>query len=266
MKHLTRYAGPFDVVFGRYLVAFVALLALMLLNGRSLKFPPLKLSLGVAVFQTAGMQCFCQLALMSGGAGKVVLLAYTMPFWVIGFAWVLLGDRPSRRHFMGFAAAAVGLLCVIAPWNGLGSISGSLFALAGGMSWGFGVVLSKMMFQRYSPDVLAMTTWQMFLGAVLTLPLAIFMPQPALRLEPGFWWGMLYTGIVASAVGWWLWMSVVRRVSASVVGMCSLGVPVLTVLFAWILLGEQPGTSEYLGIVFILGGLLVVNLPVRRRA
>lgn len=266
MKHLTQYAGPFDVVFGRYLIAFITLLALMLCTGRTLKLPPFKLTLGVAVFQTMGMQCFCQLALMSGGAGKVVLLAYTMPFWVIGFAWVLLGDRPSRRHFLGFASAAVGLFCVIAPWKGLGSVTASLFALAGGMSWGFGVVLSKMLFQRYSPDVLAMTTWQMLLGALLTLPLALFIPQPAIRWESGFIYSMIYTGVVASALGWWLWMSVVRRVSAAVVGMSSLGVPVLTVFFAWLLLGEQPGLSEYLGIVFILGGLAVVNFPVRRSA
>ena len=265
MKHLTQYAGPFHVVFGRYFIAFFALLALVLATGRTLKLPPLKLTLGVAVFQTAGMQCLCQLALMSGGAGKVVLLAYTMPFWVIAFAWLLLGDRPSRRHFMGFASAAVGLFCVIAPWKGLGSVSASLLALAGGMSWGFGVVLSKMLFQRYSPDVLTMTTWQMLLGALLTLPLALLVPQPTIRWEPEFWWSMIYTGVVASALGWWLWMSVVRRVSAAVVGMSSLGVPVLTVFFAWLLLGEQPGASEYLGIVFILGGLAVVNLPMRRR-
>jgi drug/metabolite transporter (DMT)-like permease len=237
---------------------------LVLCTGRSLKLPPLKLTLGVAVFQTVGMQSLCQLALMSGGAGKVVLLAYTMPFWVIGFAWVLLGDKPSNRHFIGFASAAVGLLCVIAPWKGLGSLSGSLLALAGGMCWGFGVVLSKMLFQRYSPDVLAMTTWQMLLGALLTLPLSLFIPQPSIRWEPAFIYSMIYTGVVASALGWWLWMTVVRRVSAAVVGMSSLGVPVLTVFFAWLLLGEKPGWSEYLGIIFILGGLAVVNLPLRR--
>ena len=264
MKYLTQYAGPFDVVFGRYVIAFVFMLGFMLATGRALGKPPLKLTLGVAVFQTVGMQCFCQLALMSGGAGQVVLLAYTMPFWVIGFAWLMLGDRPSQRHVLGFASAAIGLFCVIAPWRGLGSVSGSLFALAGGMSWGLGVVLSKMLFQRYSPDVLAITTWQMLLGALITLPLAWVVPQRPIDWAPEFWWGMIYTGVVASGLGWWLWMTVVRRVSAAVVSMSSLGVPVLTVVFAWLLLGEQPGLPEYLGIVFILGGLLVVNLPVRR--
>ncbi len=263
MKTLAPLMGPFDLVMARYGLAFVFLFLLLVATRQSLKFPPFWPTVGVALFQTAGFQCFCQLALVTGGAGHVVMLAYTMPFWVLVFAWLLMGDRPTCRQVGAFGLAGVGLLAIIAPWQGMGNLQSSLLALTGGMSWGLGVVLSKKMFQRHQPDVLSLTTWQMFLGALLTWPLTVLIPQQAIVWGPTLVWGLAYMAILASALGWWLWLSVVRRVSATVAGMSGLGVPVLAVILAWVLLGEQPGSLELIGIASIMAGLLVLNLPRR---
>ncbi|MDS1140978.1 DMT family transporter [Pusillimonas sp. SM2304] len=265
MKHLSVFIGPFDLVMVRYGVAFIVLLAILLATRQPLTFPPLGLTLGIAVFQTMAFQCLCQLALVTGGAGHVVMLAYTMPFWVVLFAWMLLGDRPTRRHMIGFASAGIGLVAIIAPWQGTGSLTGSLLALAGGVSWGLGTVLSKMMFQRYAPNVLNVTMWQMALGALLTFPVTLMFSQQSIVWAPDLFWGVAYMAVIASALGWWLWMSVVRRVSATVAGMSSLGVPVLTVLLAWLILAEQPTLPELVGVVFIMAGLVIVNLEGGRR-
>ncbi|WP_412034117.1 DMT family transporter [Pollutimonas sp. M17] len=265
MKHLSSFIGPFDLVMARYAIAFLVLFVALVATRQSLKFPPFWLTLGIAVFQTTAFQCLCQLALVSGGAGHVVMLAYTMPFWVVLFAWALLGDRPTRRHMWAFALAALGLLAIIAPWKGLGSMTGSLLALMGGACWGLGTVLSKMMFQRHTPNVLNLTAWQMLLGAVLTWPVAQAFPQQEIVWEPVLFWGMAYMAVIASGLGWWLWLSVVRRVSATVAGMSSLGVPVLTVILAWLLLSEQPTALELAGVALIMAGLVAVNLPGPRR-
>lgn len=264
MKHLADLIGPFDLVMTRYALAFVVLFLILLATRQSLKFPPFWLTVGTAVFQTTAFQCLCQLALISGGAGHVVMLAYTMPFWVVVFAWLLMGERPVTRHVIAFVLAGIGLVVVIAPWQGMGSLTGSLLALGGGISWGFGVVLSKIMFQRHRSPVLNLTTWQMFLGALLTLPVALLFPQQAVVWGPDLFWGVAYMAIMASALGWWLWMSVVQRVSATVAGMSSLGVPVITVVLAWLLLAERPTLVELVGVAFIMTGLVVINLPSRR--
>lgn len=261
MKHLSGFIGPFDLVMGRYGLAFVVLFSILLATRQSLAFPPFWLTLGIAVFQTTAFQCLCQMALISGGAGHVVLLAYTMPFWVVLFAWLILGERPSRRHILAIGLAALGLVAVIAPWQGMGGIVGSLLALSGGMSWGLGVVLTKKMFLRHKVDVLNLSTWQMFMGALLALPVALLAPQRSIVWEPDLFWGMAYMAILASALGWWLWLSVVRRVSAMVAGMSSLGVPVLTIILAWVLLGEQPTLLKTVGVVLIMAGLVAINLP-----
>lgn len=266
MKHLSPLIGPFDLVMARYMIAFVVLLGIMLVSGRRMSIPPIPLTVGIAVFQTTAFQCLCQMALMSGGAGHVVMLAYTMPFWVVLFAWLLLGDKPSRQHIVGFLFAGVGLVAIIAPWQGMGSIYGSLLALAGGASWGLGAVLSKLMFKRHAPEVLNLAVWQMLLGVLLTWPFTRIFPQAPVVWGADLYWGLAYMGVLASAVGWWLWLSVVQRVSATVAGMSSLGVPVLAVIFAWLFLDERASTGELAGIALIMAGLIVVTTAGAKKA
>lgn len=259
MKHLAALIGPFDLVMLRYGVAFVIVFIMSLAARQPLTFTPFWLTLGIAVFQTTAFQCLSQLALLQGGAGHVVMLAYTMPFWVVLFAWMFMGERPGRQQMVAIALAAVGLVAVIAPWRGLGSVTGSLLALAGGMGWGVGTLLAKRLFQLHAPNVLSVTAWQMLLGAMLTWPFTLLFPQPEVVWTAEVIWGIAYMAILASALGWWLWLSVVRRVSATVAGMSSLGVPVLTVILAWALLGERPTLLEIVGIIFIMAGLVVVT-------
>src|SRR5690606_6278578 len=127
--------------------------------------------------------------------------------------------------------------------------------LAGGMSWGLGVVLSKKMFMRHQVEVLNLSCWQMNLGALFALPVALLWPQRSIVWGPDLFWGMAYMAILASARGWWLWLSVVRRVSATIAGMSSLGVPVLTIILAWLLLGDRPALLEAAGVALIMAGL-----------
>lgn len=265
MKYMTAYIGPFDLVMLRYALAFVVLFILLLVTRQSLRFPPFWLTLGIGVFQTTAFQCLSQLALVSGGAGHVVMLAYTMPFWVVLFAWLLLGDRPKPRHIVAFVFAGAGLFAIIAPWQGLGGLTSSLLALGGGACWGLGTVLAKIMMQRHAPGILSLTTWQMMLGAALTWPVTLLVPQPDILWAPQLLLGLGYMAVAASALGWWLWLSVVQRVSATVAGMSALGVPVLTVILAWIVLSEQPTVLEAAGVVLIMAGLLAINLPMIKK-
>src|SRR3546814_11280360 len=125
----------------------------------------------------------------------------------------------------------------------------SVLALGGGICWVLGMVFSKMLFQRHKVNVLTVTTWQMLLGALFTLPFALLWPQIPARWGSELYLGLAYMGVVASAIGWLFWMFVVRRVSATVEGMSSPGGPVLAVIFAWRLRGGPPTPAEAIGVV-----------------
>jgi drug/metabolite transporter (DMT)-like permease len=216
--------------------------------------------------QTAAFQGLEQWALVSGGAGHVALLAYTMPFWAVLLAWLLLGDKPTGRHWLGLALAAVGLLCIIEPWRAMGSPLSTSLALAGGVAWAAGTVLSKRMFRRHAPSVLNLTAWQMLVGGLALGVVAVAVPQRSIEWDWAFIAGLAYAAVLASSLAWWLWSIVLQRLSTTVASVSSLGVPIVSVLLAWLILHEQPSAMELIGIGFVVLGLIAVSgMTVRRQ-
>jgi drug/metabolite transporter (DMT)-like permease len=266
MKQVLAYAGPFHFAALRYLLGAAVLFAALLLSRQSLRPPPLLPTLLIGLCQTAAFQGLEQWALLDGGAGHVALLAYTMPFWAVLLAWLLLGDRPTARHWLGLALAAVGLLCIIEPWHDMGSIVSTTLAIAGGVAWAAGTVFSKRMFHRHAPSVLNLTAWQMLLGGMALGLLALAVPERAIEWNWAFIGGLTYSVLLASSLAWWLWSIVLQRLSTTVASVSSLGVPIVSVLLAWLILHEQPSAMELIGIVFVLLGLLAVSgVGARRR-
>ena len=259
MKQVLAYAGPFDFAALRYLIGAAILFGALKLSGQSLRPPPLLPMILIGLCQTAAFQGLEQWALVSGGAGHVALLAYTMPFWAVLLAWLLLGDKPTGRHWAGLALAAIGLLCIIAPWHSLGSALSTTLAVAGGIAWAAGTVLSKRMFQRHAPSVLNLTAWQMLVGGVALGIVALAVPQRSIEWNLAFIGGLAYSAVLGSSLAWWLWSIVLKRLPTTVASVSSLGVPIVSVLLAWLILHEQPSAMEWVGIVFVLLGLVSVS-------
>lgn len=266
MKQVLAHAGPFDFAALRYLMGAVILFAVLLLSGQSLRPPPVLPMILIGLCQTAAFQGLAQWALVSGGAGHVALLAYTMPFWAALLAWLILGDKLTARHWLGLALAALGLVCIIEPWHSLGGALSTGLALGGGFAWAAGTVLSKRMFQLHTPSVLNLTAWQMLVGGIALAVVAWVVPQPAIDWTWDFIGGLVYSAVFASSLAWWLWSIVLQRLPTTLASVSSLGVPIVSVLLAWLILHEQPSMMELVGIVFVILGLLAISgISVTRR-
>lgn len=264
MKQVLQYSSPFEFAALRYLGGAVVLFGILLLRRQSLKPTPFKLTLAVGLCQTTAFQALSQWALVSGGAGHTSLLAYTMPFWAVLLAWLLLSERPNRRQLLGVVLAAAGLLCVMEPWQGFGNLTSAFMAVGGGICWALGVVLTKRMFWLHAPSPLAFTAWQMLLGAIVLCVIALLVPSPPIEWTSQFLLGLGYSVVFASSLAWFLWSSVVQRLPTAVASISSLGVPVTAVLLAWLILAERPDGMELVGIVLIALGLVAVSGIVRR--
>jgi drug/metabolite transporter (DMT)-like permease len=259
MKQVLAHAGPFDFAALRYLLGAAILFIALLLTRQSLRPPPWWPTILIGLCQTAAFQGLEQWALISGGAGHVVLLAYTMPFWAVLMAWWMLGDRPTSRHWLGMLLAACGLLCIIEPWRAMGSALSTTLALAGGIAWAAGTVLSKRLMRRSSPPLLALTAWQMLAGGVALGIVALAVPQRKIEWNAAFIAGLAYSVVMASSLAWWLWSIVLQRMSTAQASLSSLGVPIVGVLLAWLILHERPSTMEIIGMLLVLAGLLAVS-------
>ena len=261
MKRVLHFIGPFDFSALRTVFGTVLLFVLLRWRGESLAPTPWRDTLLIGVAQTAAFQLLVQVALVEGGAGKIALLAYTMPFWVIAFAWLLLGDRPGPRQWACLALAAVGLVLVIEPWVALGSLQSCGLALAGGCCWGTGTVLTKRLFRRAAVSPLRVTAWQSLFGTFAVVAVALLTNERAIDWSGELIAALVYNGVFAAAIAWALWLFVVNRLPAGIAGIASLATPLLGVLFAWVLLGEVPDLAELIGILFIAAALLGVLQP-----
>jgi drug/metabolite transporter (DMT)-like permease len=264
MKVATHYSGPFTFSAQRYVIGTAVLFTLLALRRNSLKPTPWLPTIAIGLCQTMAFQALAQWALVSGGAGKTALLAYTMPFWVVPLAWWWIHEKPGLTRWLCIAIAAAGFVCVVEPWRPLGAPHSIALALLAGLAWAVATVLSKRLFQQH-PDVtpLRLTAWQMLVGTLGLVVVALTVPQRPVDWTGTYIAALLYNGLLSSGVCWVLWALVVQRLSANVAGLTSLAVPVAGVLFAWGLLHEQPSNPEWIGIVLI--GVALLALQFRRR-
>jgi drug/metabolite transporter (DMT)-like permease len=260
MKQALAYSGPFAFSALRYLLGTLVLFAVLLVRRASLRPPPWLPTVMIGLAQTTGFQLLVQSALVEGGAGRTALLAYTMPFWVVLLGWFAFGQRPDARLAGGLGVAACGLALVLEPWRGFGDAGSSTLALAGGLAWAIGVVASKRLFERGGVGALSLTAWQMLIGTLGVVAVALVVPERAIEWSPWFVGALVYNALLASGLAWLLWSYVVARLPANVAGLSSLVIPIAGIAFAWILLGERPSLVEAAGIVLIGVALALVSL------
>ena len=260
MKEVLRDTGPFTFSALRYALGTLVLFAALVARGESLKPPPLRETAMIGLAQTAGFQALVQWALVEGAAGKTALFAYTMPFWVVLFSWLILADRPGARQWISLAIAALGLVFILEPWHGLGGNRSAVLAVLGGVCWALGVVLSKRLFKRCGATALSLTTWQMFFGTLLLVAIALAVPGKPIEWTPYLVGALFYNGVLSSGLAWLLWSYVVEKLPANIAGLSSLVIPIAGLGFAWLLLGEVPSVSESIGIVAICVALAIVSV------
>ena len=93
MKVGLEYSQPFTFAALRTFLGAVTLFIVLPIMRRSLRPRALGLTTLLGVLQTTGFVGLPTWALESGGAGKTAILTYTMPFWLLLMAWVVLGER-----------------------------------------------------------------------------------------------------------------------------------------------------------------------------
>lgn len=265
MKQVTLYIGAFDFTALRCVSGALLLFLVLLLRGRGMRPTPFGYTLAIALLQTCGMIGLAQWALMSGGAGKVAILTYTMPFWVVIMAALFLGERMRRLQYAAIGVAAVGLCLVMQPWQlDLSSLKSALLAILSGISWGASAIVAKRMYRRHPGlDLLALTSWQMLYAAAIMSAVALVVPQQPVEWHPAVFGALAYSAILATALAWSLWLYVLRNLPAGIASLSTLAVPVFGVLFSWWLLGEKPDGLETVGIVLIVCALAVISLKKR---
>lgn len=261
MKSALQYAGPFQFAALRTFLGAFVLFVVIYFTKRPLGLKEFPTMLVLGLLQTIGFTGLLIWALVEGGAGKTAVLTYTMPFWVMLFAWPMLGEKVQGWQWLAVTTAIFGMVLIFDPLHIKADGFSMFLALCSGVSWALSATISKKLHQR-SPnlDLLNLTAWPMLLGSVPMLAIAFIVPAPPIQWTSYFIGTVLFNVILSGALAWLLWLYALQRLPAGVASMASMLAPVIGVIAAWIQLNEVPNTFELIGMLLIALALVQISV------
>ena len=259
-KQALVYAPPFAFVAERCVGGALALLLALKLMGRPVRLEAPGPTLAIGLMQVTGFMALQTWALVEGGPGKTAVLVFTMPIWTLLIAWPILGERIRGKQWLAALSTLTGLVLIIEPWNMHSSLFSNFLAVMAALCWAIGTVLVKRLRSRQQVDLLSLTTWQMLLGAIPLVLLALMIPERPTDWSVSYIGILTFMSVISTAMCWWLWITILDRVPAWEASLSVLGTPVVAIVSSRMILGEEFKMSEVAGILFIGGGLALLSL------
>jgi drug/metabolite transporter (DMT)-like permease len=259
-KQALVHAPPFAFAAERCVGGALALLLAVKLMGRSLRLMAPGPILLIGLVQVTGFMLFQTWALVEGGPGKTAVLIFTMPIWTLLFAWPILGERIRGAQWLAALSTLTGLVLIIEPWDMHSSLLSKFLGVMAALCWAIGTILVKRLHSRQQVDLLSLTTWQMVLGAVPLVLLAVVIPERPTDWSVSYISILTFMSVISTAMCWWLWIIILDRVPAWEASLSVLGTPVVAIVSSRLMLGEEFKYSEMSGILLIGGGLVLLTL------
>lgn len=187
-------------------------------------------------------------------ASNGALVTSATPAFVLLFAPFLLGERSTSRRVIALIVASLGVLAVIDPRTAEFSPSlfqGNLSLLAAALTWALYSVLVRKVSK--SADLLASSA-VMLAGGIPTSVLFSFLEirtQEIGEITIGIIGGILFLGIISTAIAMFLWNYAFAELPAAVASLTFFAQPVVGTLLGWFFL------SETITPLFITGGVLI---------
>ena len=260
-KLALRDTGPVEFIALRAVVTSALLVLALAALRRPLVPRPLGPLALIGILQGVGMNGLSVLAVNDSGATKATIFAYTMPFWTVLFARLVLHEEIKLRHWIALAAGAAGVGIFAAAGGSRVSEVGAALATAGAICWSLGTVLWKWTISRYDVDPMVMVTWQNIFSVIPLCAGAFLFHEGPMRWTAFLALAFAYNVLVTAIFTWFLWYWVLERLPAVTAGMSSLAIPVVSILTSFLVLGEHPLPEQWAGIAAILIALFVVTYP-----
>ena len=169
-------------------------------------------------------------------------------------------ERLSGRQIAGIGIAFFGVLFVVL--NGVFVLKlnplGDLLALAAAFFWALYGFLTKRIVDRY--DTFLCTRKLMFYGIVTAMPLLLLEHGDLTgigRLRFGDICGLLYLGLICSALCYLMWNEAIAEIGAMKANLYVYAVPVVTMIASAIFLDEVITWGGVIGVVLVIGGMLL---------
>lgn len=262
---------PLTLAFLRFLVATLALLPLAWTRG-GLKRGTNPVALAPLVWMAITGIVFFTVAfnfgLVYASATQGALIYALGPAAIAVGAVLFLQERLSVWRTIGIALSTIGVGIVIVAGKDSGESSNALL----GAFWMVGAIFAWTIYTIYAKrfagaDQVLVITFISGLGTLILLPFAVVellqfeWKAPSLQA----WLGVLFLGVVASAVAYVVYNYALKVLDASLVGVFTNLDPLVGVFTAVLFLNETLQTGHVVGGTLALAGMWLASTPAAER-
>ena len=199
---------------------------------------------------------------LAGNAGLVIA---TTPVWTLILASVLGQEHHGFPVWGGVLATLGGMVLVVVGGEsglgvGEGQLIGDLLLVLSAIAWAAYTVGTQDLTRRYG--ALAVTSWTLWVGTIVLFALggASLWSTDLGAISRVGWFGVVYSGVLAIAVAYLIWNHGLERIGGPRTAAFSNLVPVVALITAAVWLGEDPGPTQIVGAIIIIGGVWIARL------
>jgi drug/metabolite transporter (DMT)-like permease len=202
---------------------------------------------------------------MGVGAGVTALIVCMQPILTAVVVGPLLGERVSRRQWLGLLLGFTGVALVVARKLSLGLGS------AEGMAWAFvaliGITAGTLYQKKYcaNMDPRSGSTIQFLVATILISPLSWIFEDGVIHWTPAFFASLAYVAVFLSLISMTLLTIMIRRGAISRMTSMFFLVPPVATLFGYLVLDEPVGLMALAGMAVAVCGVALVVAPERAK-
>ncbi len=197
-------------------------------------------------------------------AGLASLILQSQALFTLVFAYLILKEQINTTQILAIIVAGIGLAVIgLSSGNTQMSLLGFILTLVAACSWAFGNLITRTISQKgYRADV-SLIIWSAAFSCVPFFIISYFIEGPELilatllNINMTSVFALLYLAVVATMLGYSLWSYLLSRYPAGQVAPLTLGVPVVGLVSASIVLNEQLGLVQLIGISIVMFGLVI---------
>ncbi|MGR5220705.1 DMT family transporter [Vibrio parahaemolyticus] len=214
----------------------------------------LSIRLGASLFGYALLFSLAYISLDTG-TGALILFG-TVQLTLIAYHR-LSGNQISPAEWLGIAIALAGFVLLLLPSASQPSLLGSVLMMLSGLCWAIFTLLGK---QVTSP--IFATRQGFVVASLLVLPVFIINWRVEVVATVFTTQGLIYallSGSLASAIGYFLWYSLLPKIDVLEASLLQLTVPIIAMILGWFIIGETMTFLSLSAAALILGGIALVS-------
>lgn len=264
---IVQYAPPLYALAIRFLISGIFGVLIARAMGQSWHLTR-RQWIGVLVFGVTQNALYLGLnfvAMQTIEASLAAIIASTMPLLVAFASWTVFGERLRPLGIAGLIAGVVGVALIMgARLQGTVDLYGLILCVIGVVS--LTVATLSVRGASSGGNFLMIVGLQMLVGSAV-----LWVPALAFETFAVTWtWQLIvafsYTVIVPGLGATLIWFLLVDRIGATPAAVFHFLTPFFGVLIASVLLGEQLGSMDIVGVLIITVGILAVQLAKQKRA